>query len=694
MTPPPNTPLPELEERLRFETLIADLSSKFVNLPPGQVDHEIEDAQRRVCESLGLDLCTLWQVSADAPEVITLTHLYRPLGGPPVPERMNALEHFPWCLEEVRAGRIIALASLAEAPAEAARDLKSWRHYGTKSSLTIPLSAGGGPTLGALSFNTVREESPWPEEIVKRLQLVAQIFANALARKRYDQALLESEEQLRMSLDAAGMGAWSMDRQSRQVWASGSERALFGFSRDVLLTQESFLEVIHPEERESVRGAVENTLRTETPLFVEYRIVLPDGEVRWIRARGQLSHGGKRDQGRLMGVSVDITTAKRAEEALRETQTTLNEIIDSTGDLIWSVDPVSFGLMTFNRGLRDYFLQGRGIRIEPGMRPQELFPAGEYVERWRAFYQRAIQQGPFTIEYLTYTHTRTLLLSFSVLRRDGKIFGVSAFGKDITELKNAAREAQELRSSLARSGRVTLLGQLASALAHELSQPLGAILRNAEAAELMLGMPSPDWEELRAIVKDIRTDDQRAGQVIDRLRSLLKRRSLDLQPVALDDVIAEVLSLVQSDAAARRVKLGYFAAPGLPSTRGDRIHLQQVLLNLLLNAMDALGEAATKEPRVQVAVGRAGDGGVEVRVCDNGPGIPGELLERLFEPFFTTKTNGMGIGLPVSKTIIEAHQGRIWAENRPEGGACFCFTLPVNSGEAQGAKSDKRLTAR
>jgi two-component system, LuxR family, sensor kinase FixL len=141
-----------------------------------------------------------------------------------------------------------------------------------------------------------------------------------------------------------------------------------------------------------------------------------------------------------------------------------------------------------------------------------------------------------------------------------------------------------------------------------------------------------------------------------------------------------VLSLVQADAASRRVKLGYSATPELPSVQGDRVHLQQVLLNLLVNAMDALAESASPERNIHVTAHLTDPGMIEIRVCDNGPGLPGRLPERVFEHFFTTKANGMGMGLPVSKTIIEAHQGRIWAENQPGGGACFCFTLPVTKG--------------
>ena len=253
---------------------------------------------------------------------------------------------------------------------------------------------------------------------------------------------------------------------------------------------------------------------------------------------------------------------------------------------------------------------------------------------------------------------------------------------DITERKRGEEALRLSEARLAHAGRVTLLGQLASALAHELSQPLGAILRNAEAAEIMLQEPSPDLEELRAIVADILRDDHRAGDVIDRLRSLLKRGSMSPLPVDLGEVVGEVLSLVRGDAAARHVRVESAIAPNLPLVLGDRIHLQQVLINLLVNAMDALDGVAQDKRLVRVTIRPAGAAAVEVEVADQGHGIAKEHLPRLFEPFFTTKGSGMGVGLAVSKTIIEAHKGKLWAENDPAGGACFRFTVPVVSGAA------------
>jgi transcriptional regulator with GAF, ATPase, and Fis domain len=204
MNPEDTTLHAELEERLWFETLIADLSSKFVNLPAGEVDREIEDAQRRVCESLSIDLCALWQWTHDVPRYITITHLYRPLGGPPPPERIDGEEMAPWCLRKLATGQIVVVDSMNSLPPEAARDQEVWHHYGIKSALNFPLSAGG-QLFGALTFNSVREERHWPKEIINRLIVVAQVFANALARKVADEALRQSmdeNERLRERLQA------------------------------------------------------------------------------------------------------------------------------------------------------------------------------------------------------------------------------------------------------------------------------------------------------------------------------------------------------------------------------------------------------------------------------------------------------------------------------------------------------------
>lgn len=258
-----------------------------------------------------------------------------------------------------------------------------------------------------------------------------------------------------------------------------------------------------------------------------------------------------------------------------------------------------------------------------------------------------------------------------------RIRGVS---RDCTARKEAELETQRLRQEIAHVGRVSMMGQLTSALAHEINQPLGAILRNAEAAELFLQHEPPDLNEIRAILADIRRDDQRAGTVIERMRSLLKRQDMAKCPVGVGELFGEVGSLLRGDAAARRVKLELSTPPDLPPVLGDRVHLQQVLLNLILNGMDALNGAADEDRRVTVAARLGEVGMIEISVSDSGQGIPAEKIGHIFDPFFTTKPSGLGMGLPISQNIIETHGGRLWAENNHAGsGTVFRFTLPLAS---------------
>ncbi len=249
--------------------------------------------------------------------------------------------------------------------------------------------------------------------------------------------------------------------------------------------------------------------------------------------------------------------------------------------------------------------------------------------------------------------------------------------RDVTARKQAEQETQLLRQEIAHAGRVSMMGQLASGLAHEINQPLASILRNAEAAELFLQHPSPDLDEIRAILSDIRSDDERAGHVIDRMRGLLKRQTLDTGRLDVGALVGDVAALVRIDAATRQVKLDVDVPADLPHVRGDRVQIQQVLLNLILNGMDALHGTRLEDRRVDVTARLDGAQLVEIAVGDAGHGIPADKLARIFDPFFTTKPNGMGIGLAVSRTIVEAHSGRLWAENRNGGGAAFRFTLPI-----------------
>jgi len=259
----------------------------------------------------------------------------------------------------------------------------------------------------------------------------------------------------------------------------------------------------------------------------------------------------------------------------------------------------------------------------------------------------------------------------------GNITLVQGVLRDVTDQQRAREENEELRRELAHVGRVSVLGTLSSSLAHELSQPLGAIQLNTEAAELLLQRPNPDLNEIRQILGDIQRDDRRAAEVIDGLRKLLKRRQLEFAPIAVEGLLQDIGSLLKTDAITRHVPLECTADPGLPAIRGDRVHLSQVLINLIMNGMDAVAELPVERRRVTVRAHAQGLDAIEIVVADSGAGITGENLKRIFEPFYTTKASGMGMGLSVSRTIVDAHGGKLWAENAPGGGAVFRLTVPA-----------------
>ena len=506
------------------------------------------------------------------------------------------------------------------------------------------------------------------------------------------------------------------------------------------------------------------------------------------------------------GFLEDITERKRTGKALAESQAQIVTLVDSTSDMIWSVDSERFGLLTFNRGLSEYFLKERGLHIEVGMDPGVLLPNEEYAEMWRTFYRRALEEGSFTTEYPVYTGTRTLLLKFNRLERDEVVFGVSVFGQDITERKKAEEalreseekyrslydsmmdgyvlvgmdgrilkyneafremtghseaeltqltfhdittekwrdaekeiierqvlirgysevyekeyrkrdgtlipielrtfllkdetgsniglwaiirditgrkqiesEARKLREDLAHVTRVSTLGELTSSLAHEINQPLAAILSNAQAAQRFLSQDSPDMKEIGEILGDIIRDDNRAAEVIRKIRSLLKKEETRYEPLSLNDVIEDILNVIRNDSALAAVTIEKDFDPSLPAIWGDRIQMQQVILNLVFNAAEAMREAGHDHRRLTVRTSKKDGRFAEVSIRDIGPGIGENNSSRLFEPFYTTKSGGMGMGLAISKNIVKSHNGEIRAENNPDRGATFSFTVPFDS---------------
>ena len=260
----------------------------------------------------------------------------------------------------------------------------------------------------------------------------------------------------------------------------------------------------------------------------------------------------------------------------------------------------------------------------------------------------------------------------------GAVKGFYSLALDVTVRVRAQHEARRLLYELAHADRMSMMGELAAAMAHEVNQPLAAILSNAQAAQRFLNGPTPDLDEVRDIVGDIADDCARAGEVLRQMRSLVKKENADFQSLDVNQVLHKVIGLVRNDAMIHKVAVELRLDPDLPAVYGDRIQLQQVVMNLLLNAFDAIEGGASENRTVQVEAHER-DSNVRVTVRDHGPGIRREILERLFEPFNTSKEQGLGMGLSISRSIVGVHGGRIWAENNADGGATFSFALPVHS---------------
>jgi C4-dicarboxylate-specific signal transduction histidine kinase len=244
--------------------------------------------------------------------------------------------------------------------------------------------------------------------------------------------------------------------------------------------------------------------------------------------------------------------------------------------------------------------------------------------------------------------------------------------------RRAEGEARHHLAAVAHLDRLAAAGQMTASLAHELNQPLGAILRNAEAAKMVLASPAPPLDEVRDIVDDIRKDDRRASELIRRLRSLLQKHELEMLPLDINDLVMETVAIVTPDARSRDVDLGIDLSRTAGHVVGDKVHLQQTLLNLLINGIEAV--ATMPKDRRQLTVRTVCNRNwVEVAVCDSGPGIPADVAPRMFEAFFSTKGEGrgMGMGLSIASSIVETHGGRIAAANNPDGGATVHFSLPA-----------------
>ena len=485
--------------------------------------------------------------------------------------------------------------------------------------------------------------------------------------------LLENERRMALVANAIDLGIWEWDPGRKELWMSDGGRALFGFTDSAPRDLQRLLGAIDSEDRQQVARAMDAALKDAGSFQLTCRLQSSGASERWISLHGEVSSDGAGGSAVLRGMSRDITQQVRDERRFRQ-------IVEDFPNAIFIVDR-SGKLMLANAPAEKAFGYGRGDFN--GLRLEDLL--SEEFRSQAAAYRRGYFERPVK---------RQIGLGRELFgqRRDGSKFPIEVwatpFGSepgdqalvtivDVTDRRRLEREALEQRNELAHLSRVAVVGELSSSLAHELNQPLAAILSNAQAALRFLGERPGDLDEVREILRDIVNDDRRAGEVIRRLRAMLTKVEVTYQALDLNEVVSDVARLVQSDLTNRRVVLSTQLAPDLPAARCDRVQMQQVLLNLIVNACDAMAHLEPKDRVIGVSTASRDDGMVEVRVADAGTGIAQERIEKIFEPFQTTKADGMGVGLSVCRTIMHAHAGMIWAVNNPSRGATFCFTVPV-----------------
>lgn len=506
------------------------------------------------------------------------------------------------------------------------------------------------------------------------------------------------------TLTRTGSVAWNFATGDVR-WSSETYR-ICGIESGAPVSREMILKLVHTDDAPAFHAAVEAAIKAKGRFDHELRIVRPEGDVRTVHMVGRfLDH--KPEQ--FVGAMTDVTERKLEEHARRISEFHYRNMFVALAAAFWELD--FSGVTPILRDLRkqgvedltSYFaanpevvrqmmratrvidvndqtvaLFGRGDKAAL-MRDVEPFWADSSLQVYAASVVASVKRVPgFSAE--------TRLRRVDGTEFDG-LFTVSfppegvATSKfliaviDISERVNAQEELRRVQAEFAHAARLSTLGELAASIAHEVNQPLAAIATNASAGLRWLDRPTPDLEEVKALAGRIAVDARRAADIIKRIRGMATRTAAEAAPLSMTAVIEEAAAFLRHDMQAQRVLLRLDLPPGLPLVRGDRTQLQQVVVNLAMNAAQAMAEGDRTRREVTLSA-RAKDGQVVVTVDDSGPGIPEDHFDKLFQSFFTTKDSGMGIGLAICRSIVEAHGGQIRAQNRAEGGARFVFNVP------------------
>ena len=440
---------------------------------------------------------------------------------------------------------------------------------------------------------------------------------------------------------------------------------------------------IHPDDLDRVNESIERAVLEKRSFGNEFRIIHPDGTIRHVEAINDPVFSASGELLEIVATGIDVTERKRAEQALRESEAKFRDYAETASDWFWEIGPdYKFTLLTENA-----FGAPAAHRLGTACWDHALDLETE-SEKWRLLLATLDLRKPFrdfVYRGLGGNGSPMYVRASGkpVFDANGGFRGYRGTGTDVTALRTAEAEARENEQryrkaelELAHANRVAAMGQLTASITHEVNQPITAAITYALAARRWLSAEPPNFHEVDDALSLIVKEGNCAGEVVERIRALIKKAPARKDAVEINDAILEVIALTRTEAANNGVSVRTQLAEGLPPVQGDRVQLQQVVLNLIINAIDAMRDVGDGTRELLVSSHNEPDG-VSVEVRDSGPGFAPAALECVFEPFYTTKPEGMGLGLSICRSIIEAHGGRLWAIPCEPQGALFQFTIPA-----------------
>jgi PAS domain S-box-containing protein len=507
--------------------------------------------------------------------------------------------------------------------------------------------------------------------------LITGLLANLVKRRRAERSLTESEGRFQTMADAAPVLIWVSGEDKLPTYFNKAWLEFTGRSMEQELGN-GWKEGVHPDDLSKISQTYGPAVDAREPFVMQYRLKNSDGEYRWITHQGVPRYGPGGNFRGYVGACMDITELLKKEATLRQFEERVALAAEAAQHGVWELDTVTNELWISDKVRTLLELDGDAPRREDF---QARVHPDDRAARDAAIKKAIAAKGDYELEYRVPLRDGAIRWIGERARcladEKGELTRLLGVSIDITKRKQAEEEAHHHREQINLLSRVSLLGEMTASLAHELNQPLSAIITNANAGMRSIDKGKEDPGMLREILLDMEADGRRAHDIIRNVRNTVKKSDPTLRRINLNELVAKVAHIVRPDAVAYSCEVETSLAKDLPLIEGDPVQIQQVLVNLVSNALDAMRHTPPDQRKVEISTAGNADNEVRLTVRDHGTGIRTEVYERLFDRFFTTKEQGLGMGLAIVRSIVESHGGDIQAENVADGGARFYFTLPV-----------------